>query len=95
VTRPVTSPTFTIGNRYETDPPVSHLDLYRFERMSAADWAALEPYFEDAICFVEWPEAGEGWLPASIVRVRLSHLDECRRRIELASERPELLAGII
>ncbi len=29
VTEPVTSPTFTIGQRYAGDTPVSHLDLYR------------------------------------------------------------------
>lgn len=91
----MTSPTFAIGNRYETAPPVSHLDLYRFQRVTAADWAALEPYFEDAIVFVEWPEAGKGWLPPPLVRVHLSHLDERRRRVELDSDRPELFAGII
>ena len=37
--------------------PVSHLDLYRFESVSEADWGALEPYFDDAVVFVEWPEA--------------------------------------
>ena len=30
VTVPVTSPTFTIGHRYDGRVPVSHLDLYRF-----------------------------------------------------------------
>ena len=28
--------------------------------MSEADWGALEPYFDDAIVFVEWPEAAGG-----------------------------------
>ena len=59
VTAPVTSPTYTIGHRYEGDPDVSHLDLYRFTGVSAAEWGDLEPYFEDAIVFVEWPEAAE------------------------------------
>ena len=95
VVRPVTSPTFTVGSRYQGSVPVSHLDLYRFQRMTEADWAALEPYFEDAIAFVEWPEAGEGWLPQPLVRVRLAHLDERRRRIVIESERAELLAGIV
>ena len=57
VTAPVTSPTYTIGHRYEGDPDVSHLDLYRFTGVSAAEWGDLEPYFDDAIVFVEWPEA--------------------------------------
>ena len=57
VTAPVTSPTYTIGHRYEGDPDVSHLDLYRFTAVSQAEWGDLEPYFEDAVVFVEWPEA--------------------------------------
>src|SRR5688500_19101797 len=35
VTAPVTSPTYTIGHRYEGEPDVSHLDLYRFTGVSA------------------------------------------------------------
>src|SRR5215831_9627617 len=56
----VTSPTYTIGNRYDG---ISHLDLYRFEQLAEADWGALEPYFENAIVFVEWPERAGGRLP--------------------------------
>jgi tRNA threonylcarbamoyladenosine biosynthesis protein TsaE len=58
VADPVTSPTFTIGHRYRGRVEVSHLDLYRFAGVSAAEWGDLEPYFDDAVCFVEWPEAG-------------------------------------
>ncbi|HSS74552.1 MAG TPA: tRNA (adenosine(37)-N6)-threonylcarbamoyltransferase complex ATPase subunit type 1 TsaE [Gaiellaceae bacterium] len=81
VTQPVTSPTYTIGHRYEGRVTVSHLDLYRFEGFGEADWGALEPYFDDAICFVEWPEAADGSLPAPRVRVRLEHVDATRRRL--------------
>jgi len=72
----VTSPTYTIGHRYHGDRgEVSHLDLYRFEGVSAAEWGDLEPYFDDAIAFVEWPEAGEGVLPVPRFAVRLRHAD--------------------
>ena len=64
----VTSPTFTIGHRYAGRVDVSHLDLYRFRGLSAAEWGDLEPYFQDAIVFVEWPEAGAGALPTSRAR---------------------------
>ena len=83
VTAPVTSPTYTIGHRYEGDPDVSHLDLYRFTAVSNAEWADLEPYFEDAIVFVEWPEAATDGLPAPRARVVLEHVDETHRRIRL------------
>ena len=63
MTQPVTSPTYTIGHRYEGLVPVAHVDLYRFESVSDADWGALEPYFDDTVVFVEWPEAAGGSLP--------------------------------
>jgi tRNA threonylcarbamoyladenosine biosynthesis protein TsaE len=91
VTGAVTSPTFTIGHRYEADPDVSHLDLFRFQGFSAAEWGDLEPYFEDAICFVEWPEAAAGALPPPRVEVRLRHMDRAHRQITLASPEPSLL----
>jgi tRNA threonylcarbamoyl adenosine modification protein YjeE len=87
----VTSPTFTIGHRYRGSPDVSHLDLYRFQGFSAAEWGDLEPYFVDAICFVEWPEAAAGALPPVRVTVRLSHVDRERRSIALERADRELL----
>ena len=86
VTQPVTSPTYTIGHRYKGRVTVSHLDLYRFAGVSEADWGALEPYFEDAIVFVEWPEAAGATLPAPRLRVRLRHVDERRRLIVLEGD---------
>ena len=94
VTAPVTSPTFTIGHRYPAAPDVSHLDLYRFEGLSAAEWGDLEPYFDGAICFVEWPEAAAGALPPVRVEVRLSHVDPTHRLISLASSEKSLLEGV-
>lgn len=85
VTGPVTSPTFTIGNRYRGRVDVSHLDLYRFEGVSDSDWADLEPYFEDAVCFVEWPEIAAGYLPGPRVTVHLRHAGGDRRVLELES----------
>jgi len=80
----VTSPTYTIGHRYHGDRfEVSHLDLYRFTGVSAAEWGDLEPYFENAVAFVEWPEAGEGVLPAARFAVRLVHADGDRREVSI------------
>jgi tRNA threonylcarbamoyladenosine biosynthesis protein TsaE len=95
VTVPVTSPTFTVGHRYPADPDVSHLDLYRFQGFSAAEWGDLEPYFQDAICFVEWPEAAAGALPPVRVKVRLSHVDAAHRLIALQCEDPSLLDRLL
>jgi tRNA threonylcarbamoyladenosine biosynthesis protein TsaE len=78
---PVTSPTYTIGHRYRGRFDVSHLDLYRFDGMSDAEWGDLESYFSDAAVFVEWPEAAEGYLPPPRARFRLRHLGPEHRLI--------------
>jgi tRNA threonylcarbamoyladenosine biosynthesis protein TsaE len=87
---PVTSPTYTIGHLYAGRVPVSHLDLYRFEGMADAEWGDLERYFDEAVVFVEWPEAGEGFLPAPRAAVRLRHLGERHRLIVLSSPEKSL-----
>ncbi len=87
---PVTSPTYAIGNRYEGRVPVSHLDLYRFAEVEEPDWADLEPYFEGAVTFVEWPEAAKGWLPSPRVSVRLRHQGPERRLILVQEHKKSL-----
>jgi tRNA threonylcarbamoyladenosine biosynthesis protein TsaE len=80
----VTSPTYTVGHRYHgAGAEVSHLDLYRFQGVSAAEWGDLEPYFDSAIAFVEWPEAGDGVLPAARFAVRLRHLAGASRMVAI------------
>jgi len=80
----VTSPTYTIGHRYHGEGiEISHLDLYRFEGVSAAEWGDLEPYFDGAIAFVEWPEAGEGVLPPPRFSVRLRHAGDALRVVSI------------
>jgi tRNA threonylcarbamoyladenosine biosynthesis protein TsaE len=86
----VTSPTYTIGNRYDGHIPVSHLDLYRFESVSAPEWGDLEPYFVGAVCFVEWPEAAGSQLPPVRMQVRLRHIDESHRAISIDDADPGL-----
>jgi tRNA threonylcarbamoyladenosine biosynthesis protein TsaE len=93
VTDAVTSPTFTIGHRYAGRVLVAHLDLYRFTTVSAAEWGDLEPYFDDTIVFVEWPEAAGEELPEPRVRARLRHRDLAHRLIELEAEEKSLLEG--
>jgi tRNA threonylcarbamoyladenosine biosynthesis protein TsaE len=93
VTAPVTSPTFTIGHRYAGNPDVSHLDLFRFAGLSPAERGDLEPYFDDAIVFVEWPEAGLAALPPARAAIRLEHGGGDRRVLALAAADDALLEG--
>ena len=87
---PVTSPIVHDRPSLPGRPDVSHLDLYRFVGMSDAEWGDLEPYFDDAVVFVEWPEAGEAFLPLPRVRVRLRHHGEGHRLISLESAEKSL-----
>ena len=63
VTVPVTSPTFTVGQRYPASgsvTSVSHLDLYRIESLDDEDPDILAEYLgSETIAFVEWPEVAE------------------------------------
>lgn len=94
VDAPVTSPTFTIGHRYRgRSVDVSHLDLFRFDGLSPAEWGDLEPYFENAVVFVEWPEAGLEALPPARIAVRIEHAGGDRRQLEIATAETALLEG--
>ena len=95
VTGPVTSPTYTVGNLYRTGRvPVAHLDLYRSAGVTVEEAADLEPYFDGTICFVEWPDAGAGMLPAARVGVEMRVGEGDARLIELQSNDAQLLHAI-
>ena len=85
ISGPVTSPTFTIGQRYGGGRlPVSHLDLYRLESLEGEDPALLDDYLgADGVAFVEWPAAGAERLGRPALEVRLEHVEAERRRIEI------------
>jgi tRNA threonylcarbamoyladenosine biosynthesis protein TsaE len=91
VTQPVTSPTYTIGQRYPATGRitfVSHVDLYRLASLRDEDPDLLADYIgADTITFVEWPEAGEqeiADLGRIAQRVKLSHDGGARRIIEFS-----------
>ena len=85
VEEPVTSPTFTIGQRYRGGRlPVSHLDLYRLASLEDEDPALLDDYLRpDGVAFVEWPAVAEPRLAHRALEVRLRHTGGDGREIEL------------
>jgi tRNA threonylcarbamoyladenosine biosynthesis protein TsaE len=95
VSQPVTSPTYTVGNRYASPRgPVSHLDLFRAARVTDEEWGDLEPYFADAIVFVEWPEAGSGALPPPRLDVTLEITGPTARLILLRTTDSDLARAL-
>ncbi|MDQ6835837.1 MAG: tRNA (adenosine(37)-N6)-threonylcarbamoyltransferase complex ATPase subunit type 1 TsaE [Actinomycetota bacterium] len=87
VRQPVTSPTFTIGQRYPAPIPVAHVDLFRVPGLEGEDPDLLSDYLRaDTIAFVEWPQGGEGVMAgfARIAkRVRLEHAGGDHRRVSV------------
>ncbi len=84
VEEPVTSPTFTLGQRYRGRLPITHLDLYRLGSLEGEDPALLEDYLTpDAVAFVEWPAAAEAELGRPAFVIRLDHTGGDGRRIGL------------
>lgn len=87
VTSTVSSPTFTIGQRYAAPVPVSHIDLFRVADLEAEDPDLLDAYLgPDTIAFVEWPRDAQeeiGRLARVARRVRISHAGGDRRLVEL------------
>jgi tRNA threonylcarbamoyladenosine biosynthesis protein TsaE len=84
VTVPVTSPTFTIGQRYPGRVAVSHLDLHRLADLADEDPALLADHLgPDRVAFVEWPQAGGPGLARGAWRVRLAHAGGDAREIEV------------
>jgi tRNA threonylcarbamoyladenosine biosynthesis protein TsaE len=85
IEQPVTSPTFTIGQRYGGGRlPVSHLDLYRLQSLEGEDPALLDDYLgPDGVAFVEWPAVGVERLGRPALEIRLEHVGGDRRRLEI------------
>lgn len=86
VVGPVTSPTFTLGQRYEGRLPVSHLDLYRLgdNGLGPEDPTLLADYLTpNAVAFIEWPESAAAELDPVAVTVEIRHAGGDRREIRL------------
>lgn len=79
LTRPdedVPSPTFTLVQFYESDPPVAHFDLYRLTRPEEAAEIGLDDALDEGCAVIEWPERlgddPSAWLGPDRLTVRLA-----------------------
>jgi tRNA threonylcarbamoyladenosine biosynthesis protein TsaE len=71
VVAPVTSPTFTLANRYEGRIVVNHVDVYRLEGLEEARDLALPELLESGVTLVEWGDRIRGELPSDQLEVRI------------------------
>lgn len=94
---PVTSPTFTVAQRYEGRVPLAHMDAYRLAGASEDDEEAelvRDALGGGAVAFVEWPEAVADILPEPRVTVELEHRGGDARLVRLSAAEPATTAAL-
>ena len=80
----VPSPTFTLVQTYAGGrPTIGHFDLYRVGSADELDEIGLSDAVSEGAVLVEWPERGEGRLPADRLTIHLE-IDGNGRRAALS-----------
>ena len=77
----VKSPTYTLVERHDLDDlTVFHFDLYRLADSEELEFLGIRDYLDgNSLVFIEWPERGEGFLPAADIDIKLAYDNDARR----------------
>ncbi|MBO0663239.1 tRNA (adenosine(37)-N6)-threonylcarbamoyltransferase complex ATPase subunit type 1 TsaE [Jiella sp. MQZ9-1] len=80
----VPSPTYTLVQPYDTEPPVAHFDLYRLAKGEELDELGFDDAAATGIALVEWPERAEADMACATVAINLT-LHETGGRVAVIS----------
>jgi len=102
ITDRVTSPTFTLANRYEGRLVLNHLDVYRMEGAADSRDLGIDELLDDGVTIIEWADVILEALPGDRLDIKLSFGDgDGDRVLELSvpgdswpSRRAELSAAL-
>ena len=83
-TKPVTSPTFTLINEYDSIYPVIHMDCYREKDLNRWIKVGFHDYINsENIVIIEWADKIRSLLPNDHIQIKFMHKGQDKREITL------------